>query len=91
MRLEHMSRRTKISYPHCIIDFIRFRDKGRPREMGAGEIRVDLVSSCHCKDCSCLDLERSPLGIASALSASILAGGDEFLVNFGEFIFHVVG
>jgi hypothetical protein len=43
MRLEHMSRRTKISYPHyCIIDFIRSRDKGRPREMGAGEIRVDL-------------------------------------------------
>jgi hypothetical protein len=42
MRLEHMSRRTKISYLHYIIDFIWVRDKRQPREMGAGEIRVDL-------------------------------------------------
>jgi hypothetical protein len=42
MRLEHMSRRTEISYLRYIIDFIRFRGKRHPREMGAGEIRVDL-------------------------------------------------
>jgi hypothetical protein len=42
MRLEHMSRRTEISYLRYIIDFIRFHDKRHPREMGADEIRVDL-------------------------------------------------
>jgi hypothetical protein len=42
MRLEHMSRRTEISYLRYIIDVIRFHDKRHPREMGADEIRVDL-------------------------------------------------
>jgi hypothetical protein len=42
MRLEHMSCRTELPYLHYIIDSIRFRDKRRPREMGAGEIRVEL-------------------------------------------------
>jgi hypothetical protein len=52
--------------------------------MGAGEIRVDLSHLATAKNVAGLDLERSPLGIAPPLSASILAGGDEFLVNFRE-------
>jgi hypothetical protein len=42
MRLEHISRRTEISSLHYIIDFIRFRDKRHPREMGAAEALDDL-------------------------------------------------
>jgi hypothetical protein len=42
MRLKHMSRRTEASYPHYILDFIRFCSNRHPPEMGVDEIRVYL-------------------------------------------------
>ena len=41
-----MSRRTEASYLHYIVDFIRFHGKRHPQELGVGEIRASLVSSC---------------------------------------------
>lgn len=43
VRLKHYSRSTEDSYLHYILDFIRYHNKRRPKELGINEVRAYLT------------------------------------------------